>query len=282
MLRILDLLFRGTFNEEQKPPIRDKFRDRKYFDKQLQRNMRLETITQESIAEAKIKDDERPFLYWSVSLDYMLRLNIMYSLGDGIQKLQDIYIQSFNYFVSGFDIESPTYADILQRVSLGILLDIPEELFSQLIDYVKRMDEQAKSSRWKPDALLWFMLNSHIKDDEKQIYVENLSFPKLYKGLYKVSKAKDREEAEKNLTKYLEKWYSLNKNAPWYNTHLRDNGYSGYWAWEVAAVAKIMQIDDSHLKDNPYYPYEMVHWKDINTETLPCFENMAKENMVGR
>lgn len=282
MRRRLDFLFRGTSNEEQKLPIRDKFRDRKYFDKQLQRNMRLETITQESIAEAEINDKERPFLYWSVSHDYMLRLHIMYSLGNEIQKLQDIYIQSFHYFMRGFDIESPAYADILQRVSLGVLLDIPEELFRQLIDYVKGMDEQAKSSRWKPDALLWFLLNSHLKDDEKQICVETLSFPGLYKGLYKVSKANDREEAKTDLTKYLEKWYNLNKNAPWYHTHLRDNGYTGYWAWEVAAVAKIMQIDDSHLKDNPYYPYEMVHWKDLNIDTPPCFEDTAKENIVGK
>ena len=23
-----------------------------------------------------------------------------------------------------------------------------------------------------------------------------------------------------------------------------------------------MHIDDSDLRDNPYYPYDMVHWKD--------------------
>ena len=30
----------------------------------------------------------------------------------------------------------------------------------------------------------------------------------------------------------------------------------------MAAVAKIMHIDDSDLKENPYYPYDMVHWED--------------------
>lgn len=258
MPRLFDFLFRGTSNEEQKLPIRDKFKDRTYFDKQIQRNIKLEP---------KIEDEDRPFLYWSVSLNHMTRLNIMYSIGKEIKELQDIYIQSFNYFIQGFDIETPVYADILKRVSLGILLDIPIELFSQLIDYVKRMDEQAKPSRWKPDALIWFMLNSYLKANEKQTYEETLSFPKTYKGLYKVSKAENRGEAKKRLTEYLEKWYSLNKNAPWYDTHLRDNGYSGYWAWEVAAVAKIMQIDDLNLKDNPYYPYDMVHWIDNSIES---------------
>ena len=266
MLKLFDFLFSSTSNEKRKPLIRDRFRDRKYFNKQLQRNMRLEAITQKSIAEAKIKDNESSFLYWSLSLNHMSRLNIMYSLGNEIQELQDIYIKSFNYFIRGFELESPIYADILKWVSLGVLLDIPQDLFSQLIDYVNRMDVQAKSSRWKPDALLWFMLNSHIEDKEKQIYAEKLFYPSIYKGLYFVGKVKDKEEAKKKLTKYLEKWYSLNKNALWYNTHLRDNGYSGYWAWEVAAVVKIMQIDDSYLKDTPYYPYDMVHWKDTSIE----------------
>lgn len=261
MPRLFCFLFRGISNEEPKHPIRDKYRDREYFSKQIQRNIKLELITQESIEEAEIKGEERPFLYWSLSRNYMLRLNIMYSIGKEIKELQDIYTQSFNYFIRGFDVENPTYADVLERVSLGVLLDIPEELFNPLIDYVKRLDEQAKSNRWPPDDLLWFMLNSRIKDDEKQNYAERLSFPKTYRGLYNVSKARDKEEAKKRLTVYIGKWYQLNKDAPWYNTHLRDNGYSGYWAWEIAAVAKIMQIDDSHLKDNSYYPYDMVHWK---------------------
>ena len=260
-----DFLFGGTSNEGQIPPIRDKFRDRKYFNKQILRNLRLGGIGDESISGAKMEGNERPFLYWSLSLNRMSRLNIMYSIGKEIKELQDIYIQSFNSFMLGFDTQNPTYADVLKRISLGVLLDVPKELFNQLIDYVKRMDEQADSTNWKPDALLWFMLNSRV-EEKNPIYAESLFFPRLYKGLYNVTKAKNKEEAKILLTEYLEKWYNLNKEAPWFNTHLRDNGYSGYWAWEIAAVAKIMQIEDSHLKDNPYYPYDMVHWDAISTE----------------
>lgn len=258
-----DFLFCSTSNEGQMPPIRDKFRDRKYFNKQILRNLRLGGIGDESISEAKTEGNERPFLYWSSSLNRMSRLNIMYSIGKEIKELQDIYIQSFDSFMLGFDTQDPTYADVLKRISLGVLLGIPKELFCQLIDYVKRMDEQANSANWKPDALLWFMLNSRV-EEEKRIYTENLFFPKTYIGLYNVTKTKNKEEGKRVLIEYLGKWYNLNKDAPWYNTHLRDNGYSGYWAWEIAAVAKIMQIDDSNLKDNPYYPYDVVHWDAIS------------------
>ncbi len=75
----------------------------------------------------------------------------------------------------------------------------------------------------------------------------------------------DAQAAKKALIDYIEKWYNLNKDAPWYNNHLKTRCYRGYWAWEVAAVAKILHIDDSDLKDNPYYPYDMVHWEEDNT-----------------
>lgn len=159
------------------------------------------------------------------------------------------------------------YFDILNRVALGFLLNISNENFQQLVDYVQRMDEQAKPADWTPDQLLWFILNSRLKKDEEQTHADKLAFPKLYKGLFKLTQVSDAQEAKKALEDYIEKWYNLNKNAPWYNSHLKKNCYRGYWAWEVAAVAKIMHIDDSDLKDNPYYPYDMVHWEDTGTTT---------------
>ena len=106
------------------------------------------------------------------------------------------------------------------------------------------------------------MLNSRLKENKKQTYANKLAFPKLYKELFKLTQISDAQEAKKALKDYMEKWYTLNNDAPWYNSHLKKNCYRGYWAWEVAAVAKIMHIDDSDLRDNPYYPYDMVHWKD--------------------
>jgi len=38
------------------------------------------------------------------------------------------------------------------------------------------------------------------------------------------------------------------------------NVYPGYWAWEVAEIAKIKKINDMNIKDLNYYPYNAVHW----------------------
>lgn len=66
------------------------------------------------------------------------------------------------------------------------------------------------------------------------------------------------------LKEYLEKyWYDSNEDAGWYDTHKhRDDIYSGYWSYDSGAVAKILGLDGSSLKNVPYYPYDMVHYKN--------------------
>lgn len=262
-------LFDFFFNrskQKQDKPIRDKIKDRKHFEKLLSEEEEVIKQRNEIISKGKHNHTET-YIYYAIADSYMNLLKITYSLGVKIKDLQETYMVSLQSFLFGFESGEPMYFDILDRVALGFLLDIPEENFKQLVDYVQRMDEQAKPADWTPDLLLWFLLNSRLKEDEKQAYADKLAFPKLYKGLFKLTQISDAQEAKKALEDYIGKWYNLNKNAPWYNNHLKKNCYRGYWAWEVAAVAKIMHIDDSDLKDNPYYPYDMVHWEDTWEDT---------------
>ena len=262
-------LFDFFFNrskQEQDKPIRDKIKNRKHFEKLLSEEKEVIKQRNEIISKGN-QNDTNSYIYYAIANNYMNLIKITYSLGVKIKDLRETYIVSLQSFLLGFESDEPMYFDILNRVALGFLLDIPEENFKQLVDYVQRMDEQAKPADWTPDQLLWFILNSRLIEDEKQTYADKLAFPKLYKGLFKLTQISDAQEAKKALEDYIGKWYNLNKNAPWYNSHLKKNCYRGYWAWEVAAVAKIMHIDDSDLKDNPYYPYDMVHWEDTGTAT---------------
>ena len=262
---LFDFFFKRS-KQKQDKPIRDKIKDRKHFEKLLSEEEEVIKQRNEIISKGKHNHTET-YIYYAIADSYMNLLKITYSLGVKIKDLQETYMVSLQSFLFGFESGEPMYFDILDRVALGFLLDIPEENFKQLVDYVQRMDEQAKPADWTPDLLLWFLLNSRLKEDEKQAYADKLAFPKLYKGLFKLTQISDAQEAKKALEDYIGKWYNLNKNAPWYNNHLKKNCYRGYWAWEVAAVAKIMHIDDSDLKDNPYYPYDMVHWEDNGTTT---------------
>ena len=51
-------------------------------------------------------------------------------------------------------------------------------------------------------------------------------------------------------------------NTGWFDNHKNQQKlYYGYWSFESGAIAKILQLDDSSLKDAPYYPYDMVHYQ---------------------
>ena len=62
--------------------------------------------------------------------------------------------------------------------------------------------------------------------------------------------------------KVMEKWYEIHRECAWYDSHKSSkNVYYGYWSFEAGAIAKILNLDDSSLKDVPYYPYDLVRYK---------------------
>ena len=73
----------------------------------------------------------------------------------------------------------------------------------------------------------------------------------------------DDANASYRINEYIvDKWYKLHKECAWYDSHKNNkNLYTGYWSFEAGAVAKILGIDDSSLKDVKYYPYDLVHYQ---------------------
>ena len=64
---------------------------------------------------------------------------------------------------------------------------------------------------------------------------------------------KDREQASKKLVHHFKTYW---------NDPVKSDSYDGYWLWEYAAISKMFKLDDSELKDNPHYPYELAHYKN--------------------
>lgn len=47
-------------------------------------------------------------------------------------------------------------------------------------------------------------------------------------------------------------WYDSDKN--------KHETFFGYWCFESAAFIKILNLDDSIIEKQEYYPYDLVHW----------------------
>jgi hemerythrin superfamily protein len=246
-------------NIENKNQIRSQFKNDNYFKKEIERFEGIIQETKTSVTEKAI-GATKPFTYWSISSKFQKIIELKYSTGQDCSDIKQDYISALHNYIKGWDEKEATYSDMLLMISLGVLFEVGDIEFKKLIDYVKKTDNNKNLHNWHPDALLWFLLNSGEKGNAEN---KEILFPKIYGQLYQITQL-PKPEAEKAINDYLDKWYNLHKDEPWYNTHLRDKGYSGYWAWEVAALVKVMGLDDSSFKDNPYYPYDMVHWKDEN------------------
>lgn len=68
------------------------------------------------------------------------------------------------------------------------------------------------------------------------------------------------------IQQYLRGWYAGMAGTPWFDTHLnQEPAFFGYWAFELAAVVKVLSITDSSFADNIFYPRDLVHQRLFRT-----------------
>ncbi|WP_155997462.1 PoNe immunity protein domain-containing protein [Streptococcus ruminantium] len=145
------------------------------------------------------------------------------------------------------------YLDDLDIISVGILLDIDAETMAPFIENIEQVNYQ--------DYLMDFLIRYYRPDWPQH---EEIRFKRPYAHAKAIIEAESQEKALGALRHYVfSKWYPGSNDAPWYNSHKSKNPafHAGYWSFEAGAIAKILDLDDSSLEGQQYYPYDMVHWK---------------------
>ena len=57
------------------------------------------------------------------------------------------------------------------------------------------------------------------------------------------------------------RWYNTNGDEGWYNSHKsKYDIYVGYWAFECAAVAKVMQFSEDDVRDLAFFPVDLFNY----------------------
>ncbi|MBG1252623.1 PoNe immunity protein domain-containing protein [Burkholderia pseudomallei] len=86
------------------------------------------------------------------------------------------------------------------------------------------------------------------------------------------------DERLTDLNAYLEQWYASMKEVSWHDSHLNLSNewglYFGYWAIEAAALAYILELDDTSLREHIAYPKDLVDF-------ARSFEEPAESSDVG-
>ncbi|RAJ88080.1 uncharacterized protein DUF1910 [Chitinophaga dinghuensis] len=254
----LNKLFGGSNvkEEDRSPNQRAPLKNAKYFEvalKQKDERIAMDKKTRETLL---LQGRAEPYHDWSLALDYLMKFSVAYSMGQPMESCYDLFITASDWYAKGWEPDS-AYADMLDMVSIGYLLQIPDDKYNGIVQYVEQSDKGSDYAEWRPDGILWFIINARKATGPTP---DAVIWPSLYQSLLEITRM-NKEEATVAMKQYLEKWYDLHSNDPWYNNHTKDHAYTGYWCWEAGAITKIMQLDDSSFKDSPYYPYDLVHWR---------------------
>jgi hypothetical protein len=179
-----------------------------------------------------------------------LRIGLMiarYSRGDEVSILEEEYLKLLSDWE---EVWKPEYYNKnLKMISLAVLFNIDTGRAKKIKDMLEKSNIQ--------DWLLNYFL--HSLDSEIKVENKKLIFPNDFTTLQRVVFEEDKIEL---LKRYLTKeWY--NEDCDCYEAHKsKQNIYYGYWSFEAGAIAKILGLDDSELKDVQHYPYDLVHYSD--------------------
>jgi hypothetical protein len=181
---------------------------------------------------------------------YFKILLASYSLGRPISDFKNLYLESIPPLVKVWK-KSNGYEKMLQMIAIGILLEVEDQVFRKLSDSVKKDNPQ--------DFILDLLINYRDSSWERSPDVTWTKPYKILKDIVHIAEL-DKNKSLELLIKYLEKdWYRAIETK----THdSKWNIHYGYWSFESGALVKVLGLDDSSLKGQRYYPYELVHYKD--------------------
>lgn len=176
-----------------------------------------------------------------------------YSLGEDISAIEE----DFHYAIDNLNhigTREVGYLDLLWMVSLGILLETDKKNLEQLSKLVEKENMN--------DSVIDFLLCASDIGWTKitNIYFEENPYAKT-REIIELAQT-DKKAASKRLQTYMEKeWLKGHYDYGWKNAH-KEPGYVGFWSFETAALAKILELDDTSLINHNRYPYDLAHYKN--------------------
>lgn len=192
---------------------------------------------------AKLKDaaeDKKQRILVSLTGYELDLLKAEFSMGATKDKLKTLLNRAIK-IVSEY--KNITYEDLLNLISLSIMVHDK----SEVIKLIKLHQDKIEK-----DRLLKF-LSMYIMG-EKPRWDKTIGLSGEFTLLNKVFESQSKEA---ELCDYLKEWYKKRAGYSWYNSHLSSSDtYCGYWSFESAAIAAILELNKDALKEeSEYYPY---------------------------
>ena len=210
----------------------------------------------DAMASGEAQPDRFPSIKRAILMNHFYKTIALYSSEAPKEQVKSSLLETITAFEEGFKWEGfensyAMYDQIIWVLSLAILCEIETTDFKRIVVILKRDNAR--------DRLIKKLVNYRLPNeiDYSTNYLQREPYAKLDFLITEVDKSSNF------IKKYLDNvWYQEHDDAPWHDSHknTKVNTFFGYWAWETAALVKILNINDENLKEQKYYPYRAVHW----------------------
>ena len=137
------------------------------------------------------------------------------------------------------------YIQALWMVSLAILLDVAVGDFQRIVNTLEGKNSQ--------DMILDVLISTQLPRQKS----EQLLYPQKFEFIKKLIDTQNIEGFKDYLDR---KWYPSMKQTYWFDLDKNKNDvFFGYWRFESAAIVKLLKLDDTILKGQRYYPFDLIH-----------------------
>jgi hypothetical protein len=232
--------------------IRDPLFDEEYFEGYIaDRQKEIDKWADKLASRASWSDKDNSGLYVKLAANSNRLLNALYSSARPTEEMKPVFSKWIHYETKIWHI-NPSGIGIALFLEIGNLLGYTDEdrvTIQHLIDIT-----------WNKDP--YAMTLSRAAGFEYPTPDSDKSSRKYYNEVMALG---TKEEREAFTADYLKRrWYQSKRSLTMYNSHklYPVYAYFGYWAFDVAAMVRAMELDDSSFIDNRYYPVELAHYLD--------------------
>lgn len=183
--------------------------------------------------------------------EYQIRLRLLYTTGTQDGNLKDNFLTLLKYYSEIWEKEN-SYFNLIEVLSNAILMNVGKENqnLAQLLEKIKDADYRD----YLVDRFIQYI------DPSWEHNCQEFLWKDTFEPLKQVFDC-PKDEAIMRIRDFLQnEWYDIHADCGWYDTHKSmKTEYDGYWSFETAAIVKMLGLDDSKMKDQQYYPYDLVH-----------------------
>ena len=224
--------------------MRDSIRTKAYFDEFIAQEKERICKFQDKLNSGSIDDERVPLINNKIIYLKTDLIIAKYSRGDSINDIKNEFEELIDMVCEKGDVS--IYEDNLCLASLAYLLGVNSDKMMRLRS--KLMESETY------DYLIDFV----FLGSESDIDINKISFQREYKKLIKYIDDRTKE----TFLKYLRGWYRSHLHSSWYDSHKNEKFklYFGYWCFEAGAIAKRLGFIDDDLKNEQYYPYDILHF----------------------